>query len=199
MKYDVYKIECDANGKIYFGRSQELEKRWRAHRNMLRSNTHRNLHLQEDWNIYGEHSFEFEVLETFSDLELSVAREQELIESNLGVGYNIGGAMDGGDRMLHNPRREETLKLKSEVFSGKGNPMYGRPKSQKMIDRVKEVNSKRVSIEGTEYPSVAEAIRMLGLNPSTAYFRVKSDSFPEWFYIDDKCLTTISEESRLQA
>lgn len=199
MKYDVYKIECTENGKIYFGRSQELEKRWRAHRNMLRSNTHRNLHLQEDWNNYGDINFEFVVLETFSDLDLSIAREQELIEGNLGIGYNIGGAKDGGDRMLHNPRREETLKLKSEVFSGKGNPMYGRPKSQKMIDRVKEVNSKKVSIEGTEYPSVAEAIRMLGLNPSTAYFRVKSDSFPEWFYIDDKCRTTISEESRLQA
>lgn len=166
---------------------------------MMRSGTHRNMYLQEDWNKYGESEFVFEILESFDDLELSVNREQELIEGILGLGYNIGGASDGGDRMLHNPRREETLRLKSELFSGEGNPMHGRPKTKRMLESVRAANSKKVSIEGTEYPSVVEAIKELGLNPSTVYYRVNSDSFLDWFYIDDKCRTTISEESRLQA
>lgn len=199
MKYVVYEIECKNNGKKYYGRSQEFDKRRRAHINMLRSNCHRNMYMQDDWNNFGEESFTFNIIHTFDCLEDSIETEQKYIDSNLGIGYNIGGATDGGDRMFHNPRKEETRKLKSKVFSGEGNPMFGRPKSEKMIASVKESNSKKVSIEGVIYPSVAEAVRVLGINSSTAYNRVKSKSFPEYYYVDDKSLTTISEESRLQA
>ena len=199
MEYTVYMIECLENGKKYYGRSQEFDKRRRSHVNMLRSNSHRNMYLQEDWNSFGEECFRFKIIHTFDCLEDSIQTEQRYIEDNLGVGYNIGGASDGGDRMLHNPRREETLKLKSKVFSGEGNPMFGRPKTEKMINRVKEANSKSVSIEGVIYPSVAEAVRTLGIGRSKAYQRVRSKNFPDWFYVDDKSRTTISKESRLQA
>jgi group I intron endonuclease len=196
LKYDIYEILCEGNGKRYFGRSQETEKRWRAHRNMLRKNSHRNMNLQEDWNVYGEEMFKFSILESFSELSDSISKEQELIDSNIGIGYNIGGATDGGDRMRFNPRREETLRLKSKVFSGEGNPMFGRPKTEKMINRVKEANSKSVSIEGVIYPSVAEAVRTLGIGRSKAYQRVRSKNFPDWFYVNDKSLTTIPKGSR---
>ena len=53
MEYNIYKIICKVNSKEYYGRSQEVEKRFRAHKNMLRSNTHRNMYMQEDWNKYG--------------------------------------------------------------------------------------------------------------------------------------------------
>ena len=199
MEYTVYMIECLKNGKKYYGRSQEFDKRRRSHVNMLRSNSHRNMYLQEDWNKFGEDMFKFRIIHRFDCLENSIKCEQEYIETNLGVGYNIGGATDGGDRMSHNPRKEETTKLKSKVFSGEGNPMFGREKTKKMIESVKKANSKKVIVEGIEYSSVIEAAEKLGVNKNTAYGRIKSKSFPQWYYVDDKSRTTISKESRLQA
>lgn len=157
------------------------------------------MYLQEDWNKYGEEDFKFSILASYDELDLSIEHEQRVIDGNLGVGYNIGGATDGGDRMTHNPRKEETRRLKSKVFSGEGNPMFGRPKTRKMIDSVKVANSKRVSIEGREFPSATEAIKELEVGRSTVYNRLRSKNFPDWCYIDDKTLTTISKESRLQA
>ena len=199
MEYVVYEITCKVNGRKYYGRSQEYDKRRRAHLNMLRSNTHRNMYMQEDWNSFGEDCFTFKIIHTFDCLEDSIQAEQRYIEGNLGVGYNIGGASDGGDRMIHNPRREETLKLKSKVFSGEGNPMFGRPKTEKMIASVKESNSKKVSIDGKIYSSVVEASKVLGINKNTIYSRVRSKTFHTYYYVDDKSRTTISKESRLQA
>lgn len=199
MEYVVYEITCKANGRKYYGRSQEYDKRRRAHLNMLRSDTHRNIHMQEDWNSFGEDYFTFKIIHTFDCLEDSIQTEHRYIEDNLGIGYNIGGAPDGGDRMLNNPRREDTLKLKSKVFSGEGNPMFGRSKTNKMIDSVKESNSKKVSIDRKIYSSVVEASKVLGINKSTVYSRVRSNTFHTYYYVDDKSLTTISKESRLQA
>ena len=72
-------------------------------------------------------------------------------------------------------------------------------KQKKMIESVKKANSKKVIVEGIEYSSVIEAAEKLGVNKNTAYGRIKSKSFPQWYYVDDKSRTTISKESRLQA
>ena len=48
MIYSVYKIICKTNKKEYYGRSQEVEKRFRAHKNMLRKNEHRNMYLKNN-------------------------------------------------------------------------------------------------------------------------------------------------------
>src|SRR5699024_12694971 len=66
----------------------------RSHVNMLRSNSHRNMYLQEDWNKFGENMFKFRIIHRFDCLESSIKCEQGYIETNLGVGYNIGGATE---------------------------------------------------------------------------------------------------------
>lgn len=187
MIYNIYKIVCKTNNKEYYGRSQEIDKRFRAHKNMLRKNEHRNMFLQEDWNRYGEEDFEFIIIHEFDSLEESINKEQYYIDKNIGIGYNIGNSKDGGDRMTHNPRKEETRKLKSQVFSGKGDPMYGREKTQKMIDSVKEANSKKVSVEGVIYSSVTEAAEAYGLKLNTTCYRLKAKTktYENWFYISE--------------
>ena len=141
--------------------------------------------LQEDWNKYSEENFEFVILHEFDSLEDSINKEQYYINSNIGIGYNIGDALNGGDRMKNNPRKEETRKLKSKIFSGKGNPMYGKKKSKKMIDSVKKANSKKVSIEGKIFNSGSEAAEYYKLKKNTVQYRLKSKSekFKNWFYI----------------
>lgn len=187
MIYNIYVIICKSNGKKYYGRSQEIEKRFRAHRNMLRKNEHRNMILQSDWNLYGEEDFIFEIIHSFTSLEESIKKEQYYIDSNLGIGYNIGCAKDGGDRMKFNPRKEETRKLKSRMFSGKGNPMYGKPKTEKMINSVKEANSKKVMVDGVVFNSVTECAKHHGLKANTTSYRIKSKSerFKNWTYVND--------------
>jgi len=177
MEYNVYSITCKTSGKKYFGRSQEIDKRWRSHRNMLRRGIHNNTSMQSDWNLFGEVDFVFEILNTYTD-------KQEYIDNQSFKKYNISDAKNGGDTFSNNPRKEEIRLLKSINTSGERNPMYGKPKSEYTIQRTKEANSKPVMIEGIRYCSSTEAGMLLGLGITTVSYRLnsKSDRFKEWKY-----------------
>lgn len=71
----IYKITCTANGKIYVGSSNDLMRRWWQHRRALSLNNHRNKHLQNAWNKYGETVFSFEIVELVMPWAL-IDREQ---------------------------------------------------------------------------------------------------------------------------
>lgn len=71
----IYKITCTANKKIYVGSAVNLHKRCNAHFNALRQHKHKNPHLQNAWNKYGEQSFTFSILEYVLPISLT-AREQ---------------------------------------------------------------------------------------------------------------------------
>lgn len=62
----VYYILNLINHKIYIGQSKNINIRLNRHRAKLRSNSHNSSRLQAEWNIYGEHAFEFGVLVTTS-------------------------------------------------------------------------------------------------------------------------------------
>jgi group I intron endonuclease len=182
MIYDVYTITCLSNEKVYFGRSQEVEKRWRSHKNMFRKSQHNNTLMQDDWNQFGEDSFLFEVVYTTEIIEDAISVEQMYIDSSDYDSYNISDASMGGDTFTNNPRKEEIRKLKSLQSSGERNGMYGKPKSEKMLQRVKEANSKPVIIEGVRYSSITEASKAYGVIVSTACYRIKAETFKEWNY-----------------
>ncbi|MDR9852932.1 GIY-YIG nuclease family protein [Paenibacillus sp. VCA1] len=184
----VYEIECKPNGRKYFGRSQEVQKRWRAHRNMLRKGAHSNSDLQRDWEEFGEDNFKFRVLQLFDNYEESVTAEQHLIDSSRGESYNIANSTYGGDTFTFNPRKEEIRRLRREQMSGSGNPMFGREKSDFIITRIKEANSKRIRIEGNQYASTTEASKILGVGISTIHYRLnaKSDKYRDWVYVDEE-------------
>lgn len=182
MIYDIYSITCLNNGKIYFGRSQEVEKRWRSHRNMLRKSSHNNLLIQADWNEFGEDSFLFEVIYTTEDLDESIEIEQMYIDSSDYEKYNISDARNGGDTFSNNPRSIETSKIKSIQSSGENNPMYGKPKTDYMIQKTREANSKAVVIEGVLYSSITEASKATGVKKTTINYRLNVKSFPQWNY-----------------
>jgi group I intron endonuclease len=182
MEYVIYSITCKETGKIYFGRSQEVEKRWRSHKNMLRKSLHSNVTMQSDWNVYGENSFIFKILHTFTDLNESIQKEQEYIDDDSYDKYNISDAKIGGDTFTNNPRSEEIRKLKSINTSGKNNPMYGKPKNEYTINRIKEANSKKIIIDGIVFDSLSTASKELGLGVTTISYRLNAKSFTEWKY-----------------
>lgn len=76
----VYKITNKINGMIYIGSSNDIDYRWRKHKEMLVGNRHYSKHLQNSWNKYGEENFLFEILEETSE-ELLLLREQHYLDT----------------------------------------------------------------------------------------------------------------------
>lgn len=88
----VYKIECLVNKKIYIGSSYHVENRFKDHITRLNKNNHRNKHLQNAWNLYGENNFMFYILEECS-VEGLIQNEQKWMDNlksyDRNIGYNI--------------------------------------------------------------------------------------------------------------
>ena len=113
----IYAIKNINNNKIYIGQSVNITHRWRKHRNELKNGIHINPHLQHSWDIYGEESFQFLVLELCNVESLN---ERELFyinkyqSSNSDYGYNIKG---GGDSVYS--MQEETKRKIGAALTGK--------------------------------------------------------------------------------
>ena len=138
----IYMILNKINGKIYVGQAVDIAKRWRDHKIRLRGNYHRNFHLQQAWNKYGENNFEFSVLCECKETKLNEFEQYYIFELNTkdtSVGYNstYGGEGTRGHRhsketieynrqwqLANNPRRgvkcsEETRKRMSLAQKGR--------------------------------------------------------------------------------
>jgi len=58
----VYQIKNKKNGKILIGSSTDLKAIWNRQRVQLNFGNHPNKELQNEWNEYGEESFEYEIV-----------------------------------------------------------------------------------------------------------------------------------------
>jgi group I intron endonuclease len=79
----VFQVKNTANGKILLGSSLNLEGTLNGHRFMLKTRSHRNKVLQEEWNEYGVDKFVFEVLEIVEvkdDPNFNLSDELTLLE-----------------------------------------------------------------------------------------------------------------------
>lgn len=92
----IYSITNKINGKVYVGQSDDYERRKNHHLLSLRSNKHYIEKLQNDFNIYGEHNFEFKVLINCQIDELDFYEQYYIeqlnsFEDNGGYNLNTGG------------------------------------------------------------------------------------------------------------
>jgi len=91
--YDIYKIICLINNKFYIGSSININKRLKAHVNLLKRNKHPNKRLQNAWDECGEKNFKFEIIETVYDINQLLIREKWWIDTtnccNRKIGFNI--------------------------------------------------------------------------------------------------------------
>jgi hypothetical protein len=60
----VFMIKNNKSGKVFLGSTLNLYNILERSRFILNMGCHENEHLQKDWNISGEKSFSFEILET---------------------------------------------------------------------------------------------------------------------------------------
>lgn len=66
----VYAIKCKFNNKIYIGQTTDWIVRKSHHKHMLKINSHDNIMLQKDYNLYGLNGFDFMILEKCSVQDL---------------------------------------------------------------------------------------------------------------------------------
>lgn len=75
----LYRIRNTRNDKSFVGFSTDLRARINRHKAELRLGSHRTRELQEEWKLFGESSFQFEVLDELSREEDSkVSPTEEL-------------------------------------------------------------------------------------------------------------------------
>lgn len=87
----VYVIRNHVNKKVYVGASRNVGGRWNSHRIALRSRSHDNERILQDWDIHTEAAFVFELLEVTD--RLSVWEKErfwidKLQSEDPGKGYN---------------------------------------------------------------------------------------------------------------
>ena len=83
----IYCIINIKNSKKYIGSSKNIRQRLWVHRAELRHNKHENSHLQNAWNKYGEHNFDYYILEKCEE-SLLLEKEQLYIDT-INPEYNM--------------------------------------------------------------------------------------------------------------
>ena len=99
----VYKIENKQNGKVYIGQSIDIKKRWASHLRELRKGIHDNIYLQDDWLIYGEGSFTFEIIKKCRSIKLDEIEKYYIDHykaTDRKYGYNRSAGL--GKRLIDN-------------------------------------------------------------------------------------------------
>lgn len=76
----VYRIRNTQNDKSYVGCSADLPAKINRHRSELNFGSHRNRELQEEWNLFGKSSFQFEVLDELDHKKDSLASPFEELQ-----------------------------------------------------------------------------------------------------------------------
>lgn len=113
----IYCIKNIESNKIYIGQTiRPFNLRFNEHKSRLRTNKHKNKHLQSAWNKYGKENFEFHQIEECL-VEIIDLREKYWIE--------------------HFKQIQEVYNLGCDVK----NPMRGRKHSKETIQKMKERES----------------------------------------------------------
>jgi group I intron endonuclease len=106
MKSFVYVIKNLVNGKIYIGKSNNPEVRFKQH---TRSSSCRSTAISRAILKYGEQSFEFKIVGEFQSEEEAYAYEKTLIDSHLLEGHKLYNLSAGGRGILLTPALREKM------------------------------------------------------------------------------------------
>jgi group I intron endonuclease len=89
----IYLIINNVNNKIYVGSSVNINKRKNRHYSELKNGLHKNKHLQNAWNLYGEENFTFNIIQYNINKSDLIKLEQHYIDKYNSYdrehGYNI--------------------------------------------------------------------------------------------------------------
>lgn len=173
----VYLITNIVDNKLYIGESVNVYKRLNMHKNSLRRGDHVNTHLQNAFNLHGEESFEFSLLEEHPP-EFTKSFENYWVNM-LGTidcryGYNMRSTSPYG-RSSHT--EESRIKISS---SGGGGKVYQYNLDGSFVKEFPYVSAAARSCK-TSSSHIAECCRNVLERPSAGGYlwsRLKLDKLP---------------------
>ncbi|TSI08669.1 hypothetical protein [Lysinibacillus sp. BW-2-10] len=148
---------------------------------------------------YRKENFKREILflaldnEELNELEELVIDLSNAVSSN--KYYNLKKTAIGGDIFTDHPEKERIRKMRREQMSGKGNHQYGKTKTKKMINSVKEANSKKVIVNQIVYDSVTAYSNEFNISITTVCYRLNSPYYEDYLYLDE-AMNPISKETK---
>ena len=142
----IYYIVNIESYYVYVGSAVILGKRIKEHRNSLRRNKHKNIHLQHAFNKYGEDKFIVILVELLYNKSALLEREQHYINIQKNIfkkSYNINPIAGSSFGYKHS---DETIKHLSNLKLGEKNPQYGNvgsknPNSKLTIEDVRFIRN----------------------------------------------------------
>lgn len=137
MTYYTYKIINLINGKIYIGKTDNIQKRWNAHKSAARKKDPKDYaHVHRAMNKYGFDNFIIEKIEEF-DLEIDALNSEinlitKFKTKNRNIGYNLtdGGEGASGFRFSDDQKKIMSDRRKGK-YIGENNPFYGEKHTEK--------------------------------------------------------------------
>jgi group I intron endonuclease len=142
--FGIYKITNIKNGKFYIGSTiVKFKWRWSHHKCELRTNRHKNIHLQRSYHKHGLSAFEFSIVEICEDKNIVIEREQYYIDT-LNPAYNISRIASRPSPYI---QTEEQRRATSERFKGKPSWNDGIPFDEEVRQRMSE------SMKGRKAPN----------------------------------------------
>lgn len=114
----IYIILNTRNGKFYIGQAQDFKLRWQDHKWKLNAGKHRNKHLQNAWQKYGEKAFRFKKLEYCSIKQLE-EREQHYLNIYVGKETCYNTANDAHAPMRGRKHTPEARLKMSKALKGR--------------------------------------------------------------------------------
>jgi group I intron endonuclease len=128
-KSGIYSITNILTGKVYYGSSNDVSKRWNSHRSKLGKGNHPNPHLQNAWNKYGADAFRFSIEEEIAIEQLQLIEQCYLDWCKIvpGWSYNIGYDAECATRGLKfGPPSNEHRRKIGMANSGERNVNFGK-------------------------------------------------------------------------
>ena len=174
----LYMIHCKRNDYRYYGESYNVSSKIASHKSQLRRKIHLNTVLQYDWNLFTEDCFQFVVIYIGEDWTARKARldmESSLILRNIERVYNCFDTFENRTEK-RNPFYKNSALV--ERHSEKTKPLMSKEIPSDLL-------GKKITINGQEFPSIAEASRTLGHARKTIRLRVDSLEYSDWLEIVD--------------
>lgn len=192
----VYLIINLLNQKYYIGSAKDLRHRYRNHFNDLKTNKHRNIHLQRSYNKNPE-SFIMVMIEEVENVRELTNREQYWMDilnvTDKGICYNV---LNTANSLLGFKHSKETKKKISEIQIGKMLSQSHKDNISKsllsMEGRRNKRKIKQLSIDGKDlrvWDSASEASKDLNISRSgiTAVCRGRRKTIGgfKWIYYEE--------------
>lgn len=155
----VYKITNMVNGKIYVGKTSNVNERWNKHIKIAENKEKKAYqYLHKSINKYGKENFKIEVLENGLAEQDAFEREKfwihELKSKDTNIGMNLTNGGEGVSGLKwsensknkirgennHNFGKETSMEVKAKLstaLSGENNPFYGKTHSEEIINFLK--------------------------------------------------------------